>query len=69
MKVANLGRAVGLASVILLGAVGSASAADQWTVISEKTIKATDPSTEIKAEDGKDVQGEDQADQDLGRGR
>ena len=52
MKVANLGRAVGLASVILLGAVGSASAADKWTVISEKTINATDPSTDIKAEGG-----------------
>ena len=53
MKVANLRRAVGLASVILLGALGGASAADQWAVISEKTIKATDPSTEIKAEAGK----------------
>ena len=53
MKVANLGRAVSLASVVLLGALGSASAADQWTVLSEKTIKATDPSTEIKAEEGK----------------
>ena len=53
MKVKNLGRAVGFASVILLGALGSASAADKWTVISEKTIKATDPSTEIKAEEGK----------------
>jgi len=52
MKVANLGRAVGLASVILLGALGSASAADKWTVISEKTINATDPSTDIKAEGG-----------------
>ena len=52
MKVANLRRAVGLASVILLGALGSASAADKWTVISEKTINATDPSTDIKAEGG-----------------
>ena len=53
MKVTNLGRAVGFASVILLGALGSASAADKWTVISEKTINATDPSTDIKAEGGK----------------
>ncbi len=52
MKVTNLGRAVGFASVILLGALGSASAADKWTVISEKTINATDPSTDIKAEGG-----------------
>ena len=53
MKLANLGRAISLASVVLLGAFGSASAADQWFVLSEKTIKATDPSTEIKAEEGK----------------
>jgi len=53
MKVTNLGRAVGFASVILLGALGSVSAADKWTVISEKTINATDPSTDIKAEGGK----------------
>ena len=53
MKVKNLGRAVGFASVILLGALGSVSAADKWTVISEKTINATDPSTDIKAEGGK----------------
>ena len=44
---------IGFASVILLGALGSASAADKWTVISEKTINATDPSTDIKAEGGK----------------
>ena len=53
MKVANLGRAVSLASVILLGGVGGASAADQWSVLGEKTIKATDPSTEITVEGGK----------------
>ena len=53
MKLANLGRAVSIASVVLLGAFGTASAADQWFVLSEKTIKATDPSTEIKAEAGK----------------
>ena len=52
MKVGYLGRAISLASVILLGALGSASAADKWTVISEKTINATDPSTDIKAEGG-----------------
>jgi len=53
MKVGYLGRAISLASVVLLGAIGSASAADQWTVLSEKTIKAADASTEIKAEEGK----------------
>ena len=39
--------------VVLVGAVGSARAADEWFVLGEKTIKATDPSTEIKAEEGK----------------
>ena len=53
MKFTNLGRAIVVASVFLLGAAGSANAADQWTVLSEKTIKATDASTEIKAEEGK----------------
>ena len=43
-----------LASVVLLlVALGTASAADQWFVLSEKVIKSTDPSTEIKAEEGK----------------
>ena len=52
MKVGYLGRGVGLASVVLLGALGSASA-DEWFVLGEKTIKSTDPSAEIKAEEGK----------------
>ena len=39
--------------VLLLVALGTASAADQWFVLSEKIIKSTDPSTEIKAEEGK----------------
>ncbi len=39
--------------VLLLVALGTASAADQWFVLSEKVIKSTDPSTEIKAEEGK----------------
>jgi hypothetical protein len=52
MKVGYLGRGVGLASVVLLVALGSASA-DEWFLLSQKTIKATDPSTEIKAEAGK----------------
>ena len=34
-------------------ALGTASAADKWFVLSEKAIKSTDPSTEIKAEEGK----------------
>jgi hypothetical protein len=53
MKVGYLGRAVGVASVVLLVGLGSASAADQWVVLGEKVIKSSDPSTEIKAEPGK----------------
>ena len=45
--------ALGLASVVLLGALGTASAKDEWFVLSEQTIKSTDPSIRITAEDGK----------------
>lgn len=44
---------LGLASVILLGAVGSASAKDEWFVLGHTLLKATDPSAEIKGEAGK----------------
>ena len=54
MKVAYLGRGIGLASVVLLIAlVGSASAKDEWFVLGEKVVKSMDPSTDIKAEEGK----------------
>ena len=53
MKVGYLRAVVGLASVVLLAAVGSASAADEWFVLGEKVVKSMDPSTEIKAEEGK----------------
>jgi hypothetical protein len=54
MKARYLGRGIGLASVVLLIAlVGSASAKDEWFVLSEKVVKTMDPSTEIKAEAGK----------------
>lgn len=42
-----------VASVVLVGAVGSASAADEWFVLSEKAIKTADPSVEIKSEGGR----------------
>ena len=41
------------ASVVLLGAVGSARAADEWFVMGEQTLKASDPSAEIKTEGGR----------------
>jgi hypothetical protein len=53
MKVGYLRRGVGLASVVLLVALGSASAADQWVVLGEKAIKSTDPSVEINTAGGK----------------
>ena len=52
MKARYLAGGIGLASVVLLAALGSASA-DEWFVLSEKPIKSMDPSTEIKAEAGK----------------
>jgi hypothetical protein len=44
---------LGVASVVLLGAVGTANAKDEWFVLGEQTIKATDPSVRITAEEGK----------------
>ena len=53
MKARYLGGGIGLASVVLLVALGSASAKDEWFVLGEKAIKSMDPSAEIKAEEGK----------------
>jgi len=52
MKLGYLGRAL-LGSIILMGIVSTAGAKDEWFVLSEQTIKATDPSVRITAEDGK----------------
>ena len=38
-----------VASVVLMGAVGSARAADEWFVLGEQTIKSADPSVTIKS--------------------
>jgi hypothetical protein len=38
------------ASAVLLGAVGSARAADEWFVMGEQTLKSADPSAEIVAQ-------------------
>ena len=53
MRVRHSMRILALASVVLMGAIGSARAADQWSVMGEKAIKATDPSVEITAEGDK----------------
>ena len=45
--------ALGLASVVLLGTLGTASAKDEWFVLGEQTIKSADPSIRITAEEGK----------------
>ena len=42
-----------VAAVVLIGAVGSAGAADEWFVLSEQTVKDTDPSVRITAEEAK----------------
>jgi hypothetical protein len=52
MKVRGSMRVLALASVVLVGAIGSAIAADKWFVLGEKAIKSADPSTEITAEEG-----------------
>jgi hypothetical protein len=51
MKIQNLAAfCVAAASAVLLGAVGTARAADEWFVLGEQTINSADPSVEIKAE-------------------
>ncbi len=36
--------------VLMVGAVDSAKAADEWFVLGQQTLKSTDPSTEIKSQ-------------------
>ena len=52
-KIHTLMLSLVVACVALMGAVGSASAADQWFVLGEKALKSTDPSTEIKSTGGR----------------
>jgi hypothetical protein len=42
-----------VASVIAMGALVSAYAADEWFVLSERALKFADPSVEIKSEGGR----------------
>jgi hypothetical protein len=53
MRVRWLMGALGLASVVLVGVVGTATAKDEWFVLSEQTITDTDPSVRITAEEAK----------------
>ena len=50
MKARYLGGGIGLAFVVLLIALGSARAADEWFVLGEQTIKSVDQGVEIKSE-------------------
>jgi hypothetical protein len=42
-----------VASVALISAMGSASAADEWFVLGQQTLKTADPSAEIKSTGGR----------------
>jgi len=48
-NIRTLMTSLALASAALLGAAGTAAAADQWFVLGEQTIKAADPSAQIKS--------------------
>jgi hypothetical protein len=50
MKVRSLVAPLAVASVVLMGAVGSARAADQWFILGEQTIKSVDQGVMIKSE-------------------
>lgn len=53
MNARSLMVGLGLASVVSMGSVDIARAADEWFMLSEQTIKSTDPSVRITAEDAK----------------
>ncbi len=53
MNVRCLVGVLGLTSIISMGVVGTAGAKDEWFVLGEQTIKNTDPSVRITAEEGK----------------
>ena len=54
MKIGYRRAGLSLASVVLLVvALGTANAADKWILLGQKVLKSTDPSTEIKGEEGK----------------
>ena len=53
MKIRYLVACLGVASVVLVGAVGTAIAADEWFVLSETVLKSANPSVEIKSWGGR----------------
>ena len=50
MKIRDLVASLAIASVVLVGAVGSATAADEWFMLGEQTIKSVDQGVLIKSE-------------------
>jgi hypothetical protein len=50
MKMRHLAAILVGMSMLLLGASGSARAADQWFVLGERAIKSADPSAELKSQ-------------------
>ena len=52
-KISHVVTSLGVAFAVLMGAVGSARAADEWFVMSEQMLKAADPSVEIKSSGGR----------------
>src|SRR6188768_890461 len=52
-KVHILMASFAVAFVALMGTMGSARAADEWFVLSEQTLNATDPSATIKSAGGR----------------
>lgn len=42
-----------VASIASIAAIGTATAADEWFILGQKTIKAADPSVEIKSSGGR----------------
>ena len=70
MKVAYLGRGIGLASVVLLVAlVGSARAKDEWFVLGEKTIKCHGSKHGDQGRRGEDGKEDIKKTKIIGRGR
>ena len=69
MKVGYLGRGIGLASVVLLVALGSASAKDEWFVLEREGDQVHGSKRGHQGRRGEDVEGGHQEDEDHGRGR
>jgi len=53
IKILTLTALFVVASVVFMGAVGSARAADEWFVLSQQALNPASPSLEIKSEGGR----------------